>query len=135
MKLVEGFISCDVCSYGDDGIGLNGNLDQIVLENTKYRHILYTTEHQQLVAMSIKPDAEIPWEKHERATQFIYVVKGDGTIEMSANGRPNYKTLMNENEFSVVYPGTKHRVSNRSATEDLKLVTLYSPPIHKNDVD
>ena len=77
--------------------------------------------------MSLLPGEEIGMEVHEGNDQFFRFEKGTG------------KVIINETEYSVsdgdaviVPSGAKHNVINTSATEELKLYTLYSPAHHQD---
>jgi hypothetical protein len=38
--------------------GFHANIEDLTLQNTDFRHVLYTGEHSQLVLMSLKPVEE-----------------------------------------------------------------------------
>lgn len=109
--------------------GFKTNIERAAIENTNFRRVLYTSEYSQLVIMSIMPSEEIGLETHEANDQFVRVEMGHG------------KCLINGNEYelrdgdAVVVPrGARHNVINLSATEALKLYTIYSPPHHKDGI-
>jgi len=109
--------------------GYKGNIERLTLENENFRKVLYTAEHCQLVLMSLLPGEEIGLEVHEGGDQFFRFEKGEG------------KVVINETEYSVgdgesiiVPAGAKHNVSNVSATESLKLYTIYAPSHHRDGV-
>lgn len=56
----------------------HGNIEEITLNNTDYRRVLYTGKYMQLVVMNIKPNEEIGSETHSGHDQFIRVEKGTG---------------------------------------------------------
>jgi mannose-6-phosphate isomerase-like protein (cupin superfamily) len=108
------------------------DLEQGTLENNDYRRVLYTTEHMQLVLMTLQEGEDIPLETHDDHDQFIRVEEGEG------------KAVIGEDEFSlkdgsaVIIPaGNPHHIIN-TGSGTLKLYTLYTPPehpdgtIHKN---
>lgn len=109
--------------------GFKENIEKATLENTDFRRVLYTGEHSQIVVMSLKPGEEIGEEIHGENDQFFRFDGGEGTV------------IINETTYSVtdgdaviVPAGAKHNVINSSATEDLKLYTIYMPAHHKDGV-
>jgi mannose-6-phosphate isomerase-like protein (cupin superfamily) len=75
--------------------------------------------------MSLLPGEEIGLETHHDIDQFLRVEAGEGKAYLNGEERPL------KDGFVVVVPaGTAHNVVNTSATEPLKLYTLYSPPEH-----
>lgn len=109
--------------------GFNSNIEEDALANNNFRQVLYTGKHSQLVLMSLKPKEEIGLEVHEENDQFFRVEKGRG------------KCLIDGNEYSikdgsaiVVPAGAEHNIINLSATEALKLYTIYSPAHHQDGV-
>ncbi|MDO8469945.1 MAG: cupin domain-containing protein [bacterium] len=108
--------------------GYIGNIEKVSKENGSFRKVLYTSAYCQLVLMSIPPGGEIGEEVHG-LDQFIRVEAGegrfilDGAAHAAADG------------WAIVVPaGASHNVVNTSATEPLKLYTLYSPPNHRDGV-
>ncbi len=107
--------------------GYKANIEQLTKENTNFREVLYTAKDCQLVLMSILPGEEIGLETHPDINQFFRFESGEG------------KVVVNETEYTVgdgdaiVVPmGAKHNVINTSATESLKMYTIYAPPHHKD---
>ncbi len=94
------------------------------LNNTEYRNILFTSEHVQLVVMSIPPDGEIPEETHNENDQFIRVESGNGLLTLGGETHELFP-----GSGVVIEAGVKHRVQN-TGDDELKLYTLYSPPHH-----
>jgi mannose-6-phosphate isomerase-like protein (cupin superfamily) len=102
-----------------------GNLEKLSLENNFFRQVLFTSTHSQLVLMCLKANENIGMETHTDVDQFIRVEKGTG------------KAMLNGIEsdlsdgFAVVIPaGTEHDIINTSATEVMKLYTVYTPAEH-----
>lgn len=109
--------------------GFNINIKKETLENNNYRKVLYTSKHSQFVLMSLKPLEEIGLETHSENDQFLRIEKGDG------------KCIIDENEYAIkdgsaiiVPAGAQHNIINISATDDLKLYTIYSPAHHKDGI-
>lgn len=109
--------------------GYTGNIEQATLDNTNFRQVLYTGQHSQLVVMSLLPGEEIGTEVHEIVDQFLRIEKGSG------------KLILNDEEFEIkdgtgiiIPAGAKHNVINLSATDPMKIYTIYSPPHHKDGI-
>lgn len=103
----------------------HGNIEEITLNNTDYRRVLYTGKYMQLVVMNIKPNEEIGSETHSGHDQFIRVEKGTGIAIFGDNEIKELK-----DGISIVIPsGIKHNIKN-TGNEDMKLYTIYSPPEH-----
>jgi len=109
--------------------GFYTNIEKDTLENKFFRKVIYTSEHMQLVLMSLRPKEDIGMEVHLENDQFFRVEKGKG------------KCIINGNEYEiedgsviVVPAGAEHNVINTSDTEELKLYTIYAPPHHKDGV-
>jgi mannose-6-phosphate isomerase-like protein (cupin superfamily) len=109
--------------------GFHSNIETLTLENEKFRQVLYTGKHSQLVLMSLKPREEIGLEVHADNDQFFRFEKGQGACIIDGH---EYKV---EDGSAVVVPaGAKHNIINRSDTQTLKLYTIYSPAHHKDGI-
>ncbi|MFA6227218.1 MAG: cupin domain-containing protein [Candidatus Paceibacterota bacterium] len=109
--------------------GFCKNIEKETLGNKNFRKVLYTGKHSQLVLMSLKPKEEIGMETHTDNDQFFRIEKGQGRCIIDGN---EYAL---SDGFAIVVPaGAKHNIINISATEDLKLYTIYSPAHHKDGV-
>lgn len=105
--------------------GYIGKIEELTLNNSLFRHVLFTAAHSQLVLMSLKPGEEIGMEVHPQVDQFFRFEKGQGKVIL--NGEESVVS----DGFAVVVPaGTQHNVINTSQTNELKLYTIYSPPNH-----
>jgi mannose-6-phosphate isomerase-like protein (cupin superfamily) len=106
--------------------GFVENIEKLTEENENFRKVLYTAKFSQLVVMSLKPGEEIGMEVHH-LDQFLRIEKGEGKaildgVEHSISGG-----------FTVVVPaGANHNIINTSATDEMKIYTVYSPPNHKD---
>ena len=109
--------------------GYNGNIEQLTLQNTNFRHVLYTGRHAQLVLMSLKPGEEIGEEVHTENDQFFRFEAGSGRVTIDDN---TYD--VGDGSAIIVPAGAKHNVINLSDSEDLKLYTLYAPSHHKDGI-
>jgi mannose-6-phosphate isomerase-like protein (cupin superfamily) len=109
--------------------GYSINIEEETLANTNFRKVLYTGKHSQLVLMSLLPNEEIGLEVHPDNDQFFRFEKGQGKCIIDGN-----EYLVSDG-FAVVVPaGAQHNVINMSATDDLKLYTIYSPAHHLDGI-
>lgn len=107
--------------------GFLQNIEKLTLNNTYFRIVLYTSQHAQLVLMSLNPGEEIGMEVHEVVDQFIRIEKGEGKVIMNGKGH-----AIKDGDAFIVPAGTKHNVINTSRDKPFKLYTVYSPPHHKD---
>ena len=107
--------------------GFVQDIEGIAIKNDRFRQVLYTGAHCQLVVMALGPKEEIGTEVHE-VDQFFRVEQGTG--EATLDG---VRTAIGAG-FAVLVPaGTKHNIVN-TGTAPLKLYTLYAPPNHRDGV-
>lgn len=109
--------------------GYVSNIEKDTLENDNFRKVLYTSKHSQLVLMSLAPNEEIGMEVHEDNDQFFRIEKGQGKCIIDGN---EYE--IKDGTAVIVPAGAQHNIINVSATEDLKLYTIYSPAHHKDGI-
>jgi len=109
--------------------GFNANIEKETIENTNFRKVLYTGKHSQLVLMSLKPNEDIGMEIHAENDQFFRFEKGVGQCIIDGN---TYE--LGDGSVIVVPAGAQHNIINTSATEYLKLYTIYSPAHHKDGI-
>lgn len=109
--------------------GTSLNLEDQTIKNAKFRHVLYTGRHSQLVLMSLKPGEDIGLETHPENDQFFRFEAGVGRV------------LIDDNEYTVsdgvaviVPSGAQHNIINTSNSKDLKFYTIYSPPHHQDQI-
>jgi len=102
------------------------NLETATQDNTNFRRVLYTGKHSQLVLMHLKPKEEIGMELHT-LDQFIRIERGSGVAILDGAEHE-----LRDGSAVVIPAGTRHNIVNTSATEALKLYTVYSPPEHKD---
>lgn len=96
----------------------------IAHRNDDFRQVLATTDHTQLVVMTIPPGGEVGEEVHDGIDQILIAL--DGTGEAVLDGRPE---PLPPGWVVVVPSGTKHNVVN-SGSGPLRLITAYGPPEH-----
>lgn len=106
--------------------GYIANIEEKTLANDYFREVLYTDARVQLVVMSLKPSEDIGEEVHD-LDQFIRVEKGSGKAVLDGVEHP-----IADGSAIIVPKGTRHNIVNGSATEPMKLYTLYAPPDHKD---
>ncbi len=109
--------------------GFSTNIESDTLQNNNFRKVLYTSKHSQLVLMALKPNEDIGMEVHEENDQFFRIEKGEGKCIIDGNEYP-----LSDGVAIVVPAGSQHNVINTSATEELKLYTIYSPAHHQDGV-
>ena len=109
--------------------GFNANIEEQALQNSDFRHVVYTGKHSQLVLMSLKPKEDIGMEVHEDGDQFFRIDRGEGKCVIDGN---EYE--ISDGSAIVVPAGAEHNVINISETDDLKLYTIYSPAHHQDGV-
>lgn len=109
--------------------GYNANIEQLALENSNFRKVLYTLNGLQLVLMALKPGEEIGAEIHHENDQFFRFESGKGKVMIDENF---YE--VEDGSVVIVPKGANHNVINTSETEALKMYTIYTPAHHKDGV-
>jgi len=103
------------------------DIEQKTLENDFFREVLHTSQHNQLVVMSLLPNEEIGEETHAIVDQFIRIEQGAGVAVLDG------EELALSNGSAIIIPaGVKHNIINSSSDNKLKLYTIYSPAHHKD---
>jgi mannose-6-phosphate isomerase-like protein (cupin superfamily) len=103
-----------------------GAIEALALKNTYFRQVLFTSQHAQLVVMSLQPGEEIGDEVHPDVDQFFRIERGEARFVFD----DKEERLAHDGDAVVVPAGTRHNVLNASKTAALKLYTIYSPPNH-----
>ena len=109
--------------------GFHGDIEQMTMENTDFRHVVYTGAHAQLVLMSLKPGEAIGEETHNGNDQFFRFERGTGRVEIDGN-----EYQVTDGSAIIVPAGARHNIINTSDTEPLNMYTLYTPPHHKDGI-
>ena len=109
--------------------GFRGNIEEDTLENRKFRKVLYTGKHSQLVLMSLGPKEDIGMETHTENDQFFRFESGQGKVIIDGN-----EYQVGDGVAIIVPAGAKHNIINISDSKELKLYTIYSPPHHKDGI-
>ena len=109
--------------------GFKSNIEKDTLDNEYFRKVLYTSNHLQLVLMTLKVGEEIGEETHINSDQFFRFESGKGKCIIDGN---EYTV---ENGGVIIVPaGSKHNVINTDATKELKMYTIYADPQHKDGI-
>jgi len=105
--------------------GFVENIEKLTEDNANFRQVLFTGKYCQLVVMSLKPKEEIGMEVHDHVDQFFRFESGTGKVVI--NGEESEV----RDGFAVIIPaGAQHNIINASASANLQLYTIYSPPNH-----
>ena len=105
--------------------GYVANIETETLQNENFRKVLFTGPKCQLVVMTLVPGEDIGAEVHEDHDQFIRIEEGEGKAVIDG------EEFDISDDWAVVIPaGAEHNVINTSATNKMKLYTIYSPPEH-----
>jgi mannose-6-phosphate isomerase-like protein (cupin superfamily) len=109
--------------------GFCSNIESDTLGNVNFRKVLYTGKHSQLVLMSLLPNEEIGMEVHADNDQFFRFERGQGKVIIDGN---DYDVT--DGSAVIVPAGASHNVINVSASDQLKLYTIYSPAHHQDGI-
>jgi mannose-6-phosphate isomerase-like protein (cupin superfamily) len=109
--------------------GFSADIEKSTLENDKFRKVLYTGKHCQLVLMCLKPKEDIGMEVHTENDQFFRFEEGEGKCVIDGQ-----EYALKDGSAIIVPAGAQHNIINTSATENLKLYTIYSPAHHKDRI-
>jgi mannose-6-phosphate isomerase-like protein (cupin superfamily) len=103
------------------------NIDQETKSNKDYRRVLHTSDHSQLVVMSIEPGHEVG-EETQHLDQFIRLEEGSGIVVL---GEVIY--AITTDAALLIPSGLHHNIINNGNTP-LKFYSLTSPPEHKDQL-
>ncbi|TRZ51661.1 cupin domain-containing protein [bacterium] len=109
--------------------GYVGNIEKLTLANNYFRQVLFTGQHAQLVLMCLQPNEEIGMEVHQYTDQFFRIEAGEGKVIIDGE-----EHIIKDGDAIVVPAGANHNVINTSATNQLKLYTIYTPPHHRDGI-
>ena len=96
------------------------------INNNYFRHVLETGDNMQVVIMSLKPDEDIGEEVHPDNEQLLICISGKGKYQV--NGK---ESMFTDGDLVLVHAGQRHNFINSGST-DMKILTIYSPPHHKD---
>jgi len=108
--------------------GFVDDIEGMTEKNKDFRRVLYTSEHLQLVLMSIRKGDDIGEEVHQDRDQFFRVERGKGEVVID-----DQRQKIRPGDAVIVPAGAKHNVIN-TGKKSLKLYTLYGPPEHKDGI-
>jgi mannose-6-phosphate isomerase-like protein (cupin superfamily) len=109
--------------------GFSDNIEGEALENTNFRKVLYTSNHLQVVLMSLEVGEDIGEEIHNANDQFFRFESGSGKCIINGH------VYDVKNGDAIVVPaGAKHNVINTDTKNELKMYTIYAPPHHKDGI-
>jgi mannose-6-phosphate isomerase-like protein (cupin superfamily) len=103
------------------------HIEKDTLANSYFRQVIFTAPHSQLVLMSLKPGEEIGMEVHPDNDQFLRFEGGVGKAIIDGQ-----EFELKDGDAVVVPAGSQHNIINTSATEEMKLYTIYSPAHHSD---
>ena len=109
--------------------GYKNNIEKSTLGNNKFRKVLYTAHHMQLVLMSLKPGEEIGAEVHGNSDQFFRFEGGSGKCIIDKN-----QYQVKDGDAIIVPAGAKHNVINTGSSKELKMYTIYAVPNHQDGI-
>ncbi len=109
--------------------GYKDNIEKLTANNTNFRQILYTGKYSQLVLMLLLPNEDIGLEVHPETDQFFRFESGVGKVVIDSS-----EYQVTDGDAIIVPAGAQHNVVNLSATESLKLYTIYSPAHHQDGI-
>lgn len=122
----------DFSPYGGDPSrrAFVGNIERISEDNSMFRKVVFTSDHEQLVAMALQPYEEIGLEVHEDTDQFFRVESGTGVVTLGNDYGQLESVQFGPGDSFQVPAGVHHNVT---AETTVKLYTIYSPPHHPYD--
>lgn len=109
--------------------GYKDNIEKLTIENENFRRVLYSSEHMQLVLMTLQPREEIGQEIHQENDQFFRFESGEGKVIV---GETKYD--VSDGDVVIIPAGTSHNVVNTSNLDLLKMYTIYAPAHHKDGI-
>jgi len=105
--------------------GYFGHIEDLTLQNNNFRQVIFTGKQSQLVLMTLQPNEEIGMETHGDNDQFFRFEHGNGKVIIGDEA-----FTVTDGDCVVIPSGTAHNIINTSATDTLKMYTIYSPAHH-----
>ena len=99
------------------------DLKRTARDNDDFRSVLFTGEHAQVVAMTLRAGEDIGEEVHDVDQLFLFV---EGEAEVVLNGT---RSTLDPGAMLYVPAGTRHNIG-AIGFEGLRLLTVYAPPQH-----
>lgn len=109
--------------------GYQTDIEKAARDNQNFRKVVYTSNHMQLVLMSLRPGEEIGLETHQDTDQFFRLEQGRGKCIID---QTEYE--VGDGDVIIVPSGAKHNIINVDEITELKLYTIYAPPHHKDGI-
>jgi len=111
-------------------LGWVGNIEQLTLDNSTFRTVVYTAGHTQLTLMRLAPGEDIGREVHPHLDQFLRLEAGTARVEYGNTEDVIEETHDVAADWAFIVPaGVWHNVVN-TGEDEVKLYSLYSPPEH-----
>ena len=101
------------------------DIRQLSRDNDDFRRVLYTGPNSQLVLMNLEGREEIGEEVHDEVDQIFLVTEGHGAATVDGT-----VVKIKTDDIVFVPRGARHNIINGDTAASLRLVTVYSPPIH-----
>jgi len=101
----------------------HSDIRRIARKNESFRKVLSTGKHAQVIVMSLQPGEDVGEETHV-PDQLLLVVKGEGTVVIEG-----MTSELDKGDLVHVPGGIRHDIVAAEDTE-LKLIVVYSPPLH-----
>ncbi|KAI0358576.1 RmlC-like cupin [Trametes cingulata] len=109
------------------GFAIFHNVEEVASQSDKFRRVLWTGTHSQLVIMTVPVGGEIGQETHT-VDQHLFFLSGKGqAIEGGTK-----TTDIHPGDLVIVPAGTLHNFKNSGPTP-LIVATVYAPAEHKAD--
>jgi mannose-6-phosphate isomerase-like protein (cupin superfamily) len=103
------------------------NISDAARSNDAFRRVLHTTDHVQLVVMTLRPGEDIGAEVHLHNDQVVTLVEGEVRAEVAGE-----TSQVGSGSIVVVPAGVRHNFIN-TGSGPVRLYTFYSPPDHAPD--
>lgn len=117
---------------GPSDKGLIINLCKLAQESVEFRTIVQKTPHSEVVTMNVAPGKNIGREIHPKTDQYIMVLSGNGYAILSPPNKSEYIEYIeiDNTKFVTVPAGVAHDIYNYDMKTPLKLLIIYSNPLH-----
>jgi mannose-6-phosphate isomerase-like protein (cupin superfamily) len=107
-----------------------GDIEKKTLDNETFRTVLFTGHHEQLTVMSLRPGEDIGYEVHAHNDQFLRIERGRARVDLGPKQNEVEGSVEVKAGSALLVPaGVWHNVVN-VGDEDVKLYSLYAPPVH-----
>ena len=110
------------------------SLTKIPVPGEDIHNILQTNKFSQITTVYLKPEKNIGFERHVNpaSDQIIFVLEGMG---MAMLGKDELDVKLQYYEiatgsFITIPAGIRHDIYNTSENDSMKLLIIYTPPIH-----